>query len=661
MPGHEFVRVGVGVPELRLADPASNAAATLKLLAEAAGQGVRLTAFPELGLTGYTCGDLFLDRTLQRAALDALVWLAAKSATVYEGLYFVGLPLALDGRLFNCAAAISGGRVVGVVPKSYLPNYKEFYEARHFAVASETVRNTITIDGHEVPFGADLLFQASAWPECVVGVEVCEDLWVPTPPSGFLSLAGAVVIFNLSGSNEAVGKAGYRRQLVRGQSARCLCAYAYAGSGTGESTTDLVFGGHCLIAEDGVVLAESARFLRAAHLTIADVDIGRLQRERQVTTSFGAARGVPSYRRVAFDLGEVAAPAELKRPSDPHPFVPSDPATLAERCDEIFNIQTAALARRLDHAGRPAVAVGVSGGLDSTLALLVLAKTLDLLGVARDTVRALTMPGFGTGARTLANARGLAAALGMSLKEIDIRAACLDQMRMIGHAPFGLDVRDLTPENFAARLQGVPAERRQDLVFENVQARLRTSLLMNSGFVLGTGDLSELALGWCTYNADQMSMYNVNAGVPKTLVKFLVRRAAETEFSGAARATLLDIVATEISPELLPAGAGGEVQSTESAVGPYELHDFFLYHAVRFGAPPGKIVYLAMQARFDRTYTPEVIKKWLAVFYRRLFANQFKRSAMPDGPKVGSVSLSPRGDWRMPSDAVAAAWLAAIE
>ena len=660
MPAHGFWRVAVGVPELRLADPRFNAEATLSLLAEAAGQTVRLAAFPELGLCGYTCGDLFLDTTLQRAAVEALQWLAVESVAVFPGLFFVGLPVAADGRLFNCAAAISGGRVIGIVPKSYLPNYKEFYEARHFAVAPMAVLNSVRVGGVEVPFGADLLFEADTDPECVVGVEICEDLWVPTPPSGQMALAGATLLFNLSGSNEAVGKASYRRQLVAGQSARCLAAYAYAGAGTGESTTDLVFGGHCLIAENGVVLAESERFRRDAHLTIADVDLTHLQRERQVTSSFAAARGVPGYRRVPFTLGETPAPSDLKRKIDPHPFVPSDPATRAERCDEIFSVQTAALARRLAHAGNPAVAVGVSGGLDSTLALLVLVKTLDLMGVPRGTVKALTMPGFGTGTRTLANARGLASALGVTMREVNIRGAVLDQLRMLGHAPFGMPVEKLTVENFAATLAEVPAARRQDLVFENVQARLRTSLLMNSGFVLGTGDLSELALGWCTYNADQMSMYNVNSGVPKTLVKFLVRRAAETEFAGPARDTLLDIVATVISPELLPAGAGGEAQSTESIIGPYELHDFFLYHAVRFGTPPQKILFLATRTNFDIQYPTDVIKKWLALFYRRFFANQYKRSAMPDGPKVGSVSLSPRGDWRMPSDAAANAWLDAL-
>ncbi len=659
---HGFLRVAACAPELRVGDPAYNAERTLDLLRRADDAGVNVAVFPELGLTGYTCHDLFHDLTLQRAAVAALETLAGAAEMCFGGVAIVGVPIVVDGRLFNCAAVLKGGRVLGVVPKTYLPNYKEFYDARYFAPAAAAVSDRVLVCGRAVPFGTDLLFEATDEPGCVVGVEICEDLWHPIPPSAHQSLAGAAVLVNLSGSNETIGKAGYRRQLVATQSARCLAGYVYAGAGPGESTTDLVFGGHCLVAENGAVLAESERFRRDGHLTIADIDLPRLERERVVTTSFHGGRPGTAFRRVGFALAPLTDRRPvLARHVDAHPFVPSDPATLDERCREIFLTQTTALARRLDHAGRPAAAIGVSGGLDSTLALLVLCKTLDLLGVPRSQVRALTMPGYGTSDRTRGNAFALMTALGVNATEIDIRPLALDQMRALGHAPFGIPLDMTTVEALTAKLREVPPDRRHDLVFENVQARVRTSLLMNAGFVVGTGDLSELALGWCTYNADHMSMYNPNVGVPKTLVKFLVDWAATHEFAADARATLLDIVATEISPENLPAGADGKVQSTEAAVGPYELHDFFLYHFLRFGTPPEKILFLAGRAKFHADYTPDAVRRWLALFLRRFFANQFKRSCLPDGPKVGSVSVSPRGDWRMPSDASAAAWLAAVE
>ena len=444
------------------------------------------------------------------------------------------------------------------------------------------------------------------------------------------------------------------------QSGRCLAAYVYAGAGPGESTTDIVFGGHNLVAENGTVLAESRRFRTDGHVTVADIDLPRLLRERQVTTSFHATPSA-SFRRIPFalPLRPEREPA-LLRAVDPHPFVPADGGELSDRCEEIFATQTTALARRLKHAGVAKVAIGVSGGLDSTLALLVLCKTLDAMGRGRDMVQALTMPGFGTTARTRANADAMMKSLGVSARTVDIRALCLQQMHAMNHKPFGIDLEGLGVEELTGKLRDLPAERRNDLVFENVQARVRTALLMNTGFVVGTGDLSELALGWCTYNADQMSMYNPNVSIPKTLVKFLVRWAAENEFDGPVRETLLDIVATEISPELLPTSADGVAQSTEASIGPYELHDFFLYHFLRYGTPPEKILFLAARAKFHEPYTPAEVEKWLTVFLRRFFANQFKRSCMPDGPKVGSVSLSPRGDWRMPSDASAQAWLDAL-
>ena len=656
---HGFLRVAACAPELRVGDPAFNAERTLDLLRRADDAGVNVAVFPELGLTGYTCHDLFHDLTLQRAAVAALETLAGAAEMCFGGVVVVGVPIVLDGRLFNCAAVLRAGRVLGVVPKTFLPNYKEFYDARYFAPADAAVSNTVTIAGRRVPFGTDLLFAATDEPGCLIGVEICEDLWHPAPPSAHQALAGATVLANLSGSNETIGKAAYRRQLVATQSARCLAGYVYAGAGPGESTTDLVFGGHCLVAENGVVLAESERFRRDGHLTIVDIDLPRLERERVVTTSFHGGRPGTPFRRVSFTLAPVPDRRPvLLRAVDAHPFVPSDPATLDERCREIFLTQTTALGRRLDHAGRPPVSLGVSGGLDSTLALLVLCKTLDAIGVPRSHVRGLTMPGYGTSARTRGNAAALMNALGVSPTEVDIRPLAFDQMRALSHAPFGIPLDGLTVETMSAKLRDVPLERRHDLVFENVQARVRTSLLMNAGFVIGTGDLSELALGWCTYNADHMSMYNPNVGVPKTLVKFLVDWAANHEFTGDARATLVDIVATEISPELLPAGADGRGQSTEATVGPYELHDFFLYHFLRFGTPPEKILFLAAQAKFHAEYSAAEMRTWLTVFLRRFFANQFKRSCLPDGPKVGSVSVSPRGDWRMPSDASAAAWLA---
>ncbi len=666
MPTHGFLRVAAASPDLRVADCRFNAERTLDLLRQAEDVGADLVVFPEMGLTGYTCNDLFHQRTLQEAAVASLETLLTAADMCFGGVSVVGLPVEVDGRLFNCAAVFRGGRLLGVVPKTYLPNYKEFYDLRFFAPGSAAVTDEVTVAGQAVPFGTDLLFEAAGGDGFVLGVEVCEDLWMPVPPSSLQAIAGATVLANLSASNETIGKAAYRRQLVAGQSGRCLAGYVYAAAGPGESTTDLVFGGHCLIAENGTILTESPRFRRGGHLTATDLDLDRLRRDRVTTNSFGEATRDPAlvraYRRIPFTPSDRdgRTPA-LMRAVDPHPFVPSDPATLRERCDEIFHTQVCGLAKRLDHIGRPAVSIGVSGGLDSTLALLVVCKTFDALGEPRSKVKALTMPGFGTTGRTKANALTLMRELGVSAREVDIRAICYDQMKALGHAPFGIPLEGLGLDALTERLRTLPADRRSDLVFENVQARVRTSLLMNTGFVVGTGDLSELALGWCTYNADHMSMYNPNVSIPKTLVKFLVRWAAENEFDGDARRTLLDIVATEISPELLPAAEGTRPQSTESAIGPYELHDFFLYHFLRWGAPPEKILFLASQAKFDRNYTADALRGWLRVFLTRFFANQFKRSCLPDGPKVGTVSVSPRGDWRMPSDAAARAWLEELD
>lgn len=665
MTDHGFLRVAAGMPSLRVADCLYNADRMLALLGRAESEEAALVVFPELCLTGYTCGDLFQQMPLRQGALAALDLLVKESGRVFSGLTVVGLPLVVDDQLFNCAALIQRGQILGIVPKFFIPNYKEFYEVRWFAPAATARSKEIILHGQPIPFGTDLLFDAVNVEGLTLGVEICEDLWVPIPPSSYQALRGATVLVNLSASNEVIGKANYRRQLVLNQSGRCLAAYVYTSCGVWESTTDVVFGGHCMIAENGVLLNESRRFHREENLLVADVDLDRLRGDRSRFNSFGEGQRDASmdraFRRVPFNLSPRLTPnRKLKREVEAHPFVPRQGERLRERCEEIFHTQVAGLAKRLEHIGKPPVAIGISGGLDSTLALLVACKTMDLLGVPRDRVRAFTMPGFGTTSRTKNNAWSLMKHLGVTAAEVDIRNLCLEEMRALVHKPFGIDLQGLSVQELAAQLQKVPAERCQDLTFENVQARMRTSILMNTGFVIGTGDVSELALGWCTYNGDHMSMYNPNCSIPKTLVKFLVRWAAENEFESEARKTLLDIVATEISPELLPAGVDG-AQSTESVIGPYELHDFFLFHFLRYGSPPEKILHLAGHARFDHPYTPDQQRRWLQVFLKRFFANQFKRSCLPDGPKVGSISLSPRGDWRMPSDAQAALWLAWVE
>jgi NAD+ synthase (glutamine-hydrolysing) len=667
---HGFVRVAAALPRLRVADCSYNVERLLHLLDQADQQAVQVVVFPELAIAGYTCGDLFHQPTLQKAALTALDHLLDESERRFAGVFIVGLPWLVGDQLYNVAAVCQKGQLLGVVPKSYLPNYKEFYEARWFtpgrALPSPGGRGERVIDwqGHRnTPFGTDLLFADELFPRVVLGVEICEDLWTPIPPSSFQALAGAKILVNLSASNEVIGKADYRRQLVVSQSGRCIAGYVYASNGVSESTTDVVFGGHAIIAENGSVLTESPRFQRDDMLIVTDIDVERLQNDRQRMNSFNDSLALlpgREFRRIPFLLQK--APLRLVRPIDAHPFVPSGKEQLAERCAEIFHAQIAGLAKRLEHVGAAAVSIGVSGGLDSSLALLVTCKTFDTLQVPRSKIQAFTMPGFGTTQRTKANALALMQHLGVTAREIDIRSLCLEEMRALGHRPFGIALDGLTVDAFAAKLCDVPADRCHDLTFENVQARMRTSLLMNNGFVVGTGDLSEYALGWCTYNGDHISMYNPNVSIPKTLVKFLVRWAAENEFDGKERKTLLDIVATEISPELLPiAKDGNGVQATEGVIGPYELHDFFLFHFLRYGAPPEKILFLAEHAKFEHSYTPEELRRWLKVFIERFFANQFKRSCLPDGPKVGTISLSPRGDWRMPSDAQAGEWLKWVE
>jgi NAD+ synthase (glutamine-hydrolysing) len=659
MPRHGFFRVAAASPVLRVADCSFNAERHIELLERAEDEGVDLVVFPELSLTGYTCADLFHQQVLQEAAAKSLREIVTIAQSRFHGVFMVGLPAMISDKLYNVAAVCLNGTIYLITPKRYLPNYKEFYEARYFA-SSLALQDTESafLFGEFVRSQADLVFGFSGIHDVTFGVEICEDLWTPIPPSSKMALAGANILCNLSASNETVGKHEYRRQLVAQQSARCLAAYIYAGTNGYESTQDVVFGGHCLIAENGVILAESERFSRQSTLVVADIDLERLKHERAQTTSFSDV-AANEIARTGWDASfEFSDRTNLRRHIDPHPFVPNDPKTLHDRCQEIFSIQVAGLAKRLEHIGKPTVSIGISGGLDSTLALLVLMKTADLIGLPHEKIRGLTMPGFGTTKKTLVNAHALMKQFGLAASEIDIRQMCFDQLVALGHSPFGLPLKGETPDSLNEKLKHLPSDNRSDVVFENVQARVRTSLLMNSGFVIGTGDLSELALGWCTYNADHTSMYNPNVSVPKTLVRFLVRWAADHEFDGEVRTLLHAIADTVISPELLPTTPTGDIaQATEDSVGPYELHDFFLFYFLRYGTPPDKILFLASHAKFDKPYSPTEIRRWLGVFLRRFFANQFKRSCLPDGPKVGSVSLSPRGDWRMPSDASVKAWL----
>ena len=647
-----FLRVAVVSPELRVADVDFNARAIGDALDQAAAQGCRLALFPELCITGYSCGDLFYQGLLLEAARAALINLAWRTMSGSIAAV-VGFPLEVDGRLYNCAALLAGGAVVGIVPKTYLPTSNEFYEARWFTSGALAARQSVTLDRFEeaVPFGRDLLFAADNMVGCVLGIEVCEDLWAVQPPSGELALAGATVLLNGSASNELLAKADYRRDLVRQQSARCLAAYCYAGAGANESTADTVWAGHSLIAENGALLAQTERFHFDTQMAVADIDVQRLVHERLRNSTFSASQPTRQFRTLSFTLpGEVwsydeglPARAPLLRPLSRTPFVPTDAAKRAASCQEIFSIQSTGLAKRLRHVGAQTVTIGVSGGLDSTLALLVTMKAFDTVGLPRTGIVAITMPGFGTTERTRDNASSLARALGVTLRTIPITDAVRQHFRDIGHD-----------------------EAVHDVTYENAQARERTQVLMDvanqtGGFVVGTGDLSELALGWLTYNGDHMSMYHVNAGVPKTLVRYLVEWVAEAETSGEAAAILRDICATPITPELLPLDKdGGLAQMTEDTIGPYELHDFFLFQTVRYQFAPRKVFVLARQA-FEGSYDDQTILRWMEVFYRRFFSQQFKRSAMPDGPKVGSVALSPRGDWRMPSDASSALWLDEVD
>ena len=654
MDAWDFLRISAISPPTAVADPAANANSIVAFAQRCEGSDVLV--FPELCLTGYTCGDLFAQEHLLESSLEQLGWLCTANEAANQ-LWVVGLPLRVDGQLFNCAAAIGQGKLLAVIPKTYLPTYQEFYESRWFTPSTQLRRKTYQYDGAEVPLGTDVLVRIGP---AIVGIEICEDLWMPIPPSSVHALAGANVLLNLSASNETIGKAAWRTQLVTSQSGRCLAAYAYSSSGPTESTTDVVFGGHCMIAELGSMLAESPRVgtdwtaALAGSIVTADVDLHRVAHDRQVMQTMLQGTHVhleQRYREV--DCGFSLRPRLLRRTYSGQPFVPAATAALDERCEEIFQIQRAALAKRIGQLrDTTSLAIGVSGGLDSTLALLVAARTCDDCGYDRKRILGLTMPGFGTSDQTRGNALALMDSLGITQDAVDIRATCLEIYRGMKHHPFGIDVSSMGIEEFQEALQNLPERHHQDLVFENVQARTRTLLLMSRGFVLGTGDMSEGALGWSTYNGDHMSMYNVNCSVPKTLVKFLVQYIAEHGSEPELRKTLLDIVGTPISPELLPLGKGGKIaQSTEATLGPYELHDFFLYHFIRTGASPQRLRFLAANAAFTKDYSAEQVNEALETFLRRFFANQFKRSCVPDGPKIGSVSLSPRGDWRMPSDA----------
>ena len=630
-----FITVATATPQVAVADCEANAQAILACINEMAAAHAKVMVLPELCITGYTCSDLFWQTKLLDEAEAALSVIAEGSRQV-DALIAVGMPLRVAGKLLNVAAILCRGKVLGFVPKVSLPAYNEFYETRHFTSGSADM-GTVQFCGEEIPVGTNLLFSCENVVDLCVAAEICEDLWVPNPPSVQHALAGASVICNLSASDEMVGKGSYRRDLVAGQSARLVCAYLYATAGEGESTTDLVFGGQNLIAENGTVLAESATFENETN--VATIDVQRLASERRRMSTFPAAES-KEYREISFALAEEET--KLARFFDADPFVPSNADQLSDRCEEILNIQALGLKKRLAHTHARSAVVGISGGLDSTLALLVTARAFDMLGLPRKGIVAVTMPGFGTTDRTYNNAVAMIKSLGATFKEVPIAKAVMQHFADIDH---DASIHDVT--------------------YENSQARERTQILMDianqaNGFVIGTGDLSELALGWATYNGDHMSMYAVNASVPKTLVRHLVRHYADTSADEVLAGVLYDVLDTPVSPELLPPEDGAISQKTEDLVGPYELHDFFLYQMLRMCFPPAKIYRVAKEA-FAGSYSNETILKWLRTFYWRFFSQQFKRSCLPDGPKVGSVAVSPRGDLRMPSDACVSAWIKEVE
>ena len=636
-----FVKVAAAVPRVKIADCKYNAGQLESLIAIADGKGVQIITFPEMCITAYTCGDLFGQQLLLEEAEMGLMQILNNTRQL-DIISILGMPIAVNSTVINAAVVIQKGKILGVVPKTYLPNYKEFYEQRWFTSALQVAEDNVRLCGQIVPMGTNLLFETS---DTTFGIEICEDLWSTIPPSSTLALQGAEILFNLSADNEGIGKHSYLRSLISQQSARCIAGYVFSSCGFGESTTDVVFAGNGLIYENGSELAHNKRFSLEEQLVISEIDVERLRAERRINTTFAASKGtVPSDKKPLRITTEFVNSKELNltRTFDMHPFVPQG-ETLNERCEEVFSIQVAGLAQRLVHTGAKTAVIGISGGLDSTLALLVCVRTFDKLELPRKNIIGVTMPGFGTTDRTYHNALSLMKSLGITIREISIKEACIQHFKDINH---DINIHDVT--------------------YENSQARERTQILMDIanqtwGMVIGTGDLSELVLGWATYNGDHMSMYGVNGSVPKTLVKYLVKWVAENDIDEESRITLLDIVETPISPELIPADENGEIQQkTEDLVGPYELHDFFLYYFMRFGFRPSKIYYLANIA-FKDIYDEETIKKWLSTFFRRVFNQQFKRSCLPDGPKVGSISISPRGDWRMPSDASSATWLKEIE
>lgn len=630
-----FIKVAAATPDIRVADTVFNTDEIIRKMKEAAGNGAKVIVFPELCITGYTCGDLFTQDILLEKAKEGLIRIAQETREM-EALVFVGCPLAVDGELYNTAAALNKGEVIGFTTKTFLPNYGEFYEMRQFTPGPDRVR-TVPFQGKEVPFGPQILFASRETDGLIVSAEICEDVWSPVPPSIRAALEGAVILVNCSASDETIGKDRYREELIKGQSARLIAGYVYSNAGEGESTTDVVFGGHNLIAENGTILKASRRF--ANETIYSEIDIKRLMSERRKNTTFRSADD-KTLPVVPFSAEEEET--VLTRTFAPAPFVPQDEQERAARCEEILSIQAMGLKKRLMHTKASSAVVGISGGLDSTLALLVTAKAFDWIGIPRSRILAVTMPCFGTTDRTYRNACRMSQKIGATLKEVPIREAVTVHFRDIGH-----DIND------------------HSVTYENGQARERTQVLMDlankdGGLVIGTGDMSELALGWATYNGDHMSMYGVNASVPKTLVRHLVQYYADTCQDDELRQVLLDVLDTPVSPELLPPEDGQIAQKTEDLVGPYELHDFYLYYVLRFGYEPSKIYRIAKIA-FQGIYDEETILKWLKKFYWRFFSQQFKRSCLPDGPKVGTVALSPRGDWRMPSDACAAVWIQDLE
>lgn len=671
---HGMVQVAVCSPKVVVGNPTANAKEILSVLS--LHKDAAVVVFPELATTGYTCADLFHQQALlekSEAAIKSII-------TFIPSMVIVGAPIPVGNKLFNCAVVIANGTILGIVPKQFIPNYKEFYEGRWFSRANGSEPKEIYYAGKKVNFGIDLIFknESGDFPLDVF-VEICEDLWMPIPPSSYAAIAGANLLVNISGSNETVAKDEYRQELVRNQSGRCIAAYAYASAGPSESTTDLVFSGHCMIAENGTSICDTphvgdGKINLESRSVATDIDLEKLAHDRRVQGTFGDSTfgNLKPFRTIPWKdyPGRPWNEYKLIRKINGTPFVPSNPNTLSARCAAIFDIQCSALAKRMrqinENQHHP-LNIGVSGGLDSTHALLVCHKACEALGLPPTNIKAFTMPGFGTTEKTKGIAIKLMELLKVDARTIDIRPACMQTFRDLNHKPFGIHIgtptTGTTVEYFQKFLQEIPKEERHDLVFENVQARERTKYLMNSGFVVGTGDMSELALGWCTYNADHMSMYNPNCSLPKTLIRFMIDYVAKNHYpAGPIRDTLLECAALTISPELLPTDKDGNIeQSTEDYLGSYILHDFFLFHFVRNGFGPKKILFLAEQAEFPKSFTKEQIVKALKIFIKRFFPAQFKRSCVPDGPKVGSVSLSPRGDWRMPSDADASIWLEEIK